>query len=214
MILAFLSNIPQPTDQLSISQGNILNNFTILGAIAGNTNASSASINATSGFNWIYLPPQGAIPPAGAAFTAGNIGLYSASNPTTTENELYINKTNQVTVVQIPSTASTLSVNSAPAAFSSGFTYLPSGLILKWGHQNGNGLTNVQVNGLANQPNFAGMIMAWASPESALATDANNAVRIVGGWNIPVNNFFQVFCSPRITTGAGNAGICWLALGY
>src|SRR5438105_15833716 len=114
MILAFLSNIPQPTDQLSISQGNILNNFTILGAIAGNTNASSASINATSGFNWIYLPPQGAIPPAGAVFTAPTIELYCASTPTTTKNVLYINKTNQVTLVQIPSTTSTLSVHSSP----------------------------------------------------------------------------------------------------
>lgn len=131
--MAFLPNIPQPTDQLSISQGNILNNFTILGAIAGNTNASSASINNTSGFNWLYLPPQGATPPAGAAFTAGNIGLYSATNSVTSINELYINKTNQVTVVQVPATASVLSTTSAPGNNSSGWSYLPSGVILKWG---------------------------------------------------------------------------------
>lgn len=131
--MPFLPNIPQSTDQLSVSQGNILNNFTILGAISGNSNASSASINATSGFNWIYLPPQGATPPAGASFTAGNIGLYSANNSVTSQNELYINKQNQATTVQIPATASILSVNSSPGTFSSGWTYLPSGILLKWG---------------------------------------------------------------------------------
>lgn len=125
--MAFLPNIPQPTDQLSISQGNILNNFTILGAIAGNTNASSASINGTSGFNWIYLPPQGAIPPAGAAFTAGNVGLYSANNTNSGQNELYINK--QIagpSTVQIPITAyanGTIAANIATAWY-----YWPSGL--------------------------------------------------------------------------------------
>src|SRR5262245_3975285 len=113
--MAFLPLTPQPNDQQSVSQGDILNNFTILGAIAGNANASSASINPTSGFNWIYLPPNGATPPAGAAFTAGNIGLYSAANAISGQNELYINKRNQATVVQVPATASILSVNSAPA---------------------------------------------------------------------------------------------------
>lgn len=125
--MAFLPNIPQPTDQLSISQGNILNNFTILGAIAGNTNASSASINATSGFNWIYLPPQGAIPPAGAAFTAGNIGLYSAANANSGQNELYINK--QIagpSTIQIPITA--MANGTISASVATAWYYLSSGL--------------------------------------------------------------------------------------
>lgn len=134
--MAFLDNIPLSTDRLSTSQGNILNNFAILGAIAGNANPSSGSINATSGFNWIYLPTQGATPPAGAAFpnpAAGSVGLYSFVNAITSRNELYINKKNQATVVQIPATASILNVTSAPAVNSNGWTYLPSGILMKWG---------------------------------------------------------------------------------
>ncbi len=124
--MAYLPNIPQSTDQLSVSQGNILNNFTILGAIAGNANVSSASINATSGFNWLYLPPQGATPPAGSAFTAGNVGIYSANNAATTFNELYINKTTSAGVVQIPLTAYANGAIAANTAVS--WTYLPSGM--------------------------------------------------------------------------------------
>lgn len=132
--MPFLPNIPLATDQISTSQANLLTNFTILGAIAGNVNASSDSININSGFNWIYLPTNAAaIPPAGAAFPAGELGIYSATSPFSAKNELYVNKTNQATVVQVPMTESILSAASAPAIGSTGYTYLPSGLILKWG---------------------------------------------------------------------------------
>ncbi len=125
--MPFLPLIPQATDQLSISQGNILNNFTILGAIAGNANASSASINTNAGFNWIYLPAQGATPPAAAQFPAGDVGLYSFTNATTGRNELYINHTIAgPTIVQTPMTAYGVSGNQ-------GWTYLPSGVKMIWG---------------------------------------------------------------------------------
>lgn len=131
--MPYLYNIPAPTDQLSISQGQIQGNFNALGAIAGNGNPSSNSLNAGSGFNWINLPGQAANPPAGASFPAGNIGLYAGPNATTGQNELYINKTNELTVTQIPATASILSITSAPASGSNGWSYLPSGLIMQWG---------------------------------------------------------------------------------
>ncbi len=126
--MAFMPLIPQSTEQLSVSQGNILNNFTILGAIAGNTNASSASLNPTSGFNWVYLASQAAsIPPAGSAFVAGAVGLYSATNPQTGLNELYVNKTiTGPTVVQIPITAYANGAIAGNTAVS--WSYLPSGM--------------------------------------------------------------------------------------
>ncbi len=128
--MAFLPLIPQSTDQLSISQGNILNNFTILGAIAGNANPSSASINAASGFNWVFLPANGAIPPAGAAFPAGEIGLYSALNAATGRNELHINHSVVgPTVVQTPITAYVQGGTNV----ANGWCYLPSGLKMAWG---------------------------------------------------------------------------------
>lgn len=137
--MAYTYNIPMSTDQLSVSQGQIQANFSFLGAIAGNGTAVSNAINSSPGlgFNWLYLPPQGAIPPSGSSFPSGNIALYSATNSTTSANELYINKTvnssGTPSVLQVAATASILSINSNPGTTSSGWTYLPSGVLMQWG---------------------------------------------------------------------------------
>jgi hypothetical protein len=130
--MSYNYNIPQPTDALSTSQGQILANFTLLGSIAGNANTSSASINTTSGFNWLYLATQTNIPPTGSSFTSGNVALYSALNSGSSQNELYINKSNFAGVAQISATSSILSL-ATPTGLSSGFTDLPSGIRIIWG---------------------------------------------------------------------------------
>lgn len=209
--MAFLPNIPQATDKLSVSQGNILNNFTILGAIAGNANPSSDSINASAGFNWILLPSQGAIPPAGSAFPSGVVALYSATDTVTSQNELYINKTNQATVVQIPATASILSVNSAPTVFSNGWSYLPSGILLKWGGNiTANGLLTVNFPTGANIPAFTTCLTVLLTLEDGTAGDANRAIRLQ---NVNPTNF-SVYGSFRTTTGAAASVFTYLAIGY
>lgn len=128
--MAYLNNIPQSSDQLSLSQSQILGNFQALGAIAGNINDSSASLNSNSGFNWVFLANQGATPPAGASFAAGVIGAYSATNGATGRKELYINHSVAgPTVVQTPITAYVQGGTNA----ANGWAYLPSGLIMAWG---------------------------------------------------------------------------------
>lgn len=190
--MAYLPNIPQSTDQLSISQGNILNNFAILGAIAGNSSPSSSSINNTSGFNWLYLPPQGSIPPSGAAFTAGNIGLYSANSPVTSINELFINKTNQSTVVQVAATGSILSTVSAPTLNSNGWSYLPSGILIKWGNSSASGNATINFPTGAGTPAFTQVFSVIAIPcrtvgtgdpnyEIALNSFTNTSMVVYGG---------------------------------
>lgn len=204
--MSFLPNIPQPTDQISISQGNILNNFGILGAIAGNTNPASTSINNTSGFNFINFPVN-TIPPI--TFPAGNIGLYAGLNPTTSQNELYINKTNQATVTQIPATASILSITSAPASATAGWTYLPSGLIIQWG----SGTVTVPQNftdvdfpiSFANQ-----CLVVIATP-----TNSNNGVTTPLIYLNPLNytqTKFGIACYPG--TASGSPGFTYIAIGY
>lgn len=132
--MAYNSAIPQANNKLSQSQNDLLNNFTALGAIAGVSGVpNSASLNNTAGFNFVYLPPQGATPPVGSAF-GNNIGLYSFNNATTTKNELYVHKQQNATTTEVPMTASTLS-NSTPVGLTQGYTYLPSGIILAWGSQ-------------------------------------------------------------------------------
>jgi hypothetical protein len=160
--MAYNYNIPQATDQLSVSQGQIQANFQALGAIGGTAGVNnSAGLNATAGFNYVYLPPV-ANPPVGSAFGVNN-AIFSSFNATTSQNEIYISKQNQATPNKTyPITASILSTNSAPAASSTGWTYLPSGILIKWTQATGANTAHFNSGG-AFGPNFTIVIMAWVT---------------------------------------------------
>ncbi len=209
--MAFDANIPQATDQLSVSQGDILLNFQALGAIAGNANPSSAALNSTSGFNWLYLPAQGANPPAGSAFPAGDIGLYSFVNTTTSQKELYVNKTNQATVTQVPITASSLSIASAPASNSGGWSYLPSGLLMKFGNGSANGNTAFTFAALnPGAPTFTQVLSIILCTAYTNASDGDGFVRL----SSYTNTGFNAFGSARTTVTTKAVLFQYLAIGY
>lgn len=207
--MPFLPDIPQSTDQLSISQGNILNNFTILGAIAGNANASSGSINTSgtnSGFNWIYLPPNNATPPAGAAFPAGNVGIYSANNARTGFNEVYLNKTTAAGIVQIPSTACRLGGTDN----GNGWTYLPSGLKMAWGRSTTGLSTNVTLLYANELTNFPGFLTPYNIPQLtriAVVGATSNFVKLTNY----TQTTFQV--SSSLGTTGTNIQFSWFVIG-
>lgn len=131
--MAYNENIPQATDKPKNSQSELLGNFA---ALKTSIELNHVGLNdvATGKHKWATMPAQAATPPAGA-FAAGEVGLYSYAGGATAKNELYINKTNQATVTQIPATASILSITSAPAANTHGWSMLPSGILIKWGFQ-------------------------------------------------------------------------------
>jgi hypothetical protein len=214
--MAYIYNIPQPPDQLSNSQTQILANFTALGAIAGNGTFGSTSLNDVAGFNYLFLANQGMIPPT--AFVAGNVALYSATNATTMKNELYITKTNQTTVTNIPATASTLSVTSAPAGLLGCWTYLPSGLLIKTGRVTTStplsaGVATINTSTISGGPNFTGILNIIICPASSVTTDVDFAVRYLN--NSGQN--FTAFFSNRTTTGpytGPNYGLQYIVIGY
>ena len=102
-------NIPQPTDQLSVSQGNLLNNFQALATIL-NPNTGSFT-----------FPVQVSDP---TAITSPNdqFQLFSKYNAVDGFYDLYL-KYGADTSYPITATN-----NATP-----GYTYLPSGIILQWG---------------------------------------------------------------------------------
>lgn len=203
--MAYNALIPQSTDQLSVSQGQILGNFTALGAIAGNTNASSSSLNTTSGFNWVYLPVQAATPPAGAAFTAGQIGMYSALNASTGFNELYINKTTSLGVVQVPATGYVLGGTNA----ANGWTYLPSGLKMVWGRATLAAPGVFTVVYATEVPTFPGFTTQTSPPQ---------LTRISAGATITTTPFLQSFTNLQFVARSsaaigGTADFSWFVIG-
>ena len=210
--MAYNANIPQSTDQLSTSQGDILGNFIALGSIAGNANPASGSLNTTAGFNWIYLPSQGATPPAGAAFPAGQVGLYSFINTGSTRRELYINKTHQSGVVQVPATASILgTANPVPGVFgSTGYTFLPSGIKMVWGTQAGSLGGPVTVNLVGVQSFPTTILSIQLTVISPIVTAAQSLARVV---DIGANTFRVVVSIPN-ATAFSNANFMYLVIGY
>lgn len=101
--MAYQANIPQPTDQLSKSQGDILGNFQALFPfIQGVIDIpASAADPATTGDNIIFAK------------------LYSVTG----NDEVYIQ--NEFAGINYPITAS--------GNGNTGWTFLPSGILLKWG---------------------------------------------------------------------------------
>lgn len=125
--MALNINIPQANQTLAITQPLILNNFNAI-----NTAFAVDHVNfndpGQGKHNKITFPVQAVVP----VFAAGDLGLFSFLNATTTKNELNVYKANNAGYVNVPFTASILS-NSAPIQNGSGWSYLPSGLIIQWG---------------------------------------------------------------------------------
>lgn len=135
--MPYTSNIPQANDQLSVSQGQILTNFTALGAIAGKAaTVGSASLNATAGFNFVNFAPNNPNP----SIALNNIALFNGVAAPGNTNELWYYSTN--TTYSYPITNSILSTNGNPGLSSDGWAYLPSGILVKWGQVRGPGTFN------------------------------------------------------------------------
>ena len=205
--MPYQQNIPQPTDLLSQSQADILGNFQGIKTLIDVNHVTFDAIGAGKHFK-VSLPVQSPAP----TFDAGEVGMYSFLNPTTSKNELYINKTNQITVTQIPATASVLSITSAPASGASGWTYLPSGILLRWGAftgQTGYAVQSVTGSGF---PGFTQMLNVQVTPFVVGNTDANIAVTFAG---IISNTSFATYVAVRYNSGvAGTGGYTYLAIGY
>lgn len=215
---AYQSNIPQANQLLSVSQLDLLNNFGAIESLIDIDHADFQHVNAGK-HNRVSLPVQATSPLIGAlAFAAGEVGLYSFLNPTTAKNELYINKTNNSGIVQIPATASILGTATPawPAAVASGvqgWTMLPSGIKLVWGDQVGGGAAVATVT-LVAPYNFATTILSVQVSSAVNSPLTNPTVCYVD--SIPSANSFTV-ASTRWSGSAWAGSVNnfkYLAIGY
>lgn len=192
--MAWNQSIPQATDALSKSQGDILGNFQALNPIV------------TAGqVPYLTLPVIGSAP----SFGAGTDGLYTLNYATTGINELFVNKQAAAGAAQIPFTASILSTTAAPSTFSSGYTYLPSGILLRWEQASGTGTVTMTLGG--GFPAFNKIITAIVCPFSSSAGDQNFAVRLI---QIISTTQIQFYVSSRTNTGSATGSFNVLLIGY
>ena len=128
--MAYISNIPQPTDLFSQSQPQILGNFGALQTLIDVNHVDFADATNMGKHNFVSFYPQSVVPTLNNTTDVIAYGkVYSVTN----QNELWISKVNQVTVTNIPASASILSTTSSPSTNTAGWTYLPSGILMKWG---------------------------------------------------------------------------------
>jgi len=119
--MAYQSTIPQPTDRLRTSQGDLLGNF------AATSGGLGTMLNPNQGY--IQFPNQGGNP----TFTGAQPGFFAKTAYGV--SEIFVNR-NIVGPAQqqIPITASTLSTT-APSNGQATWFFLPGGYLVKTGEQ-------------------------------------------------------------------------------
>jgi len=126
--MPYNANIPQATDRINASQGQILNNFIQLQADFGVNHVTFNAAANVGKHNVVTFPQQAAAP---VAFTATEFGLYNMTYASSNTTELFVRRNNAAAAAGIPFTA--YSPGAGGAVPATGYTILPSGLILKFG---------------------------------------------------------------------------------
>ncbi len=178
--MSYTANTPQSTQTVSSTQSLINANFQAL---------------APFGNGYGVFTNQVAAPAAGA----GNNALYNFNNPTTLTNELYVHRIGTAGLAEVPMTASKMS-NNVAADCTSGWSYLPSGLLIKWGTQVAASATVAMTpTVISGGPNFSTVFQVFLT---AVDTSANTDFTC-GQRTTPNNTSgnFNAYCAnPSATT--------------
>lgn len=161
--MPYQADIPQPTDQLSVSQDNLLQNFQSIYA-AWNTNHVTFDDADQGKHKYVNFPVQG-----GAPALAADAGLYALAAG------LFVHAPGSVTDYNI-----TLRNFTAGA---SGYCYLPCGLLVKFGRATaaagavtvafpGPAYTQIPFIFLTGMQSAAGGFSTYASIDNSLPTTA------------------------------------------
>ena len=175
--MAYTSNVPQGAQQVSQTQSLIQANFQSLSSF---------------GNGYAEMSLQSSAP----AFATTSDGLYTLAYATTGTNELYVHRQAATAgLAEVPFTASKMS-NTAAASCFSGWTYLPSGLLMKWGQYQitSNGSTSVNVTATSGGPAFTQNFIILVTPIQDTGTTPAFVVNLATKTNL-VANAFSVVCS-------------------
>jgi len=202
-----LNNVPVPGQSLGASRGLINTNFSTIDTAFSVDHVPYNDGSGNQGqHNKITFPVQSSAP----SFIAGVDGLYNLTSTLTSLNELFIHRQSFAGSVDLPFTASILST-STPGNISAGWTYLPSGILIKWGVSlNANGSTVITFPTGANIPAFNACFTVIPQISQSGTTDVNQAIRLTAA----TATTFTVYGSSRTTTGAAAVVFSYIAIGY
>jgi len=205
--MAYNSLIPQPTDNLSTSQPQLLANF---GAIATAFNLNHTSFNSASPaagtHMFVEMPNQNASPPT---TIANEVELYCNTSTYTTKPELFFIKQNGNADLPLGlRLANGFEISASNYIQNGGWTRLPSGILLKWGTFStslNTGVVTFPVD--ASIPIFNNIFTIYATANNSTTVGAQY-YNIGDAVNPILTTSFGVTCN---TT---NINLAYLAIGY
>jgi hypothetical protein len=193
--MAYDENIPQPTDKMNVSQNDILQNFTAI-KTAWDINHVTFDLANEGKHNYVSLPEQS----AGPATAANEGALYTKQSALTSVAALFFRRESSGTEIEFTSALEA----------ETGWTRLPSGILLKWGNTTATGLATVTFPVAGTIPVFASIYTVLLTPlETVLTSDPDQAI-IVG---VQTTTNFQVYASRRTTLATETVQFEYLAIG-
>lgn len=129
--MAYNANVPQGTDRISDTQQPILDNFIAIQTLIGVNHENFASVLGEGKHKFLQMPAQVPTIPTSAT----EVGLYAKNDPTTGSPALFFQKSNLAADSGLSFTEYENTLPGAPTTTqaASGWTRLPSGILVKWG---------------------------------------------------------------------------------
>ncbi len=196
--MAYTANVPQGTQRISDTQPLILGNFQDIPVLL-DVNHYSFSSGDAGKHRFITMPQLAAAP---AAFAANEMGLFVKNEALTAQSEMYVRR---AASTDVPFTA-------RDASTPAGWTYLPSGLIIKWNTFSTGGVAVSTVDTNTFGPTITTLLNVQLTVYNTAATD-QDYYAYVRTLNSPAGGQFTALGVNRTTTGFKAGAFRWLAIG-
>jgi len=185
---AYQETKPLAADKLSDSQADIANNFTAIKALVDVNHETFAGGVSPEGKHKIVTLPErdGSVAKPYPVNLANEGALFAKEGPTSTTTELFFRRED--------GTDSNMTERGGTTA---GWTFIPSGLLVKWGDITTTATSTVNLNTVAG-PNFSAVYAAQATPKN---TNGGVAAAYIVGTTL------------QVRTPTAGMPTCWIVIG-
>lgn len=190
--MAFDPTIPQSSDTPASSQPQILSNFAGISTFV-NVNHVDFDLPDQGKHKWVSFPEQF----ANVVTLVGEVALFAIQSAETGIAELNYRRANNGVIIPMTERSGT----------TSGWTMLPSGLLMKWGTTGAIGSANIDANSFGKA--FVTLYHVQVTNQTILST---SNTYVMGGQI--VGTTFDVYVGNRTTPGTdATANVNWFVIG-
>lgn len=203
--------VPQDNQQKNVSQPIMQDNFQAINELITQNHVGFNTADFGK-HNAVQMPVQSGMQfsvPSGITLLAGETLMYNLAYTVSNQNETWLTVNSSNGAYQIPFTASIFGRNGTPPNVStvgSGWCYLPSGLIMKWGTFNASASNPYVFPTGAGIPVFANDTLSF---QVSVVNTGTPYGCVINCFNITKIGF-----NWAITNNPGSASFSYLAMGY